>query len=316
MATAQSTAGSDWMKSQQQYWDSWFEQQRNAFGALGQATTGGHGPHGLWNDFFREWQGAISGGQQAPNADSFSQYFVKAGETYMNMLQQFYQGTGQAKPLDQMTQEWTDSLQKFFSGNLQPGNFQFGKDPLSALDPLGFFASMPGIGYTREKQEQMNHLYQQWAEYERKSRDYNAGMAKVGLEAVQKFQEYLANPPKDKEPLKSLKEVYTKWVDVCEEIYAAYAMTEEYTTLYGEVVNALMNFKKQQNKALDDMVEQFNLPTRQEVDSLHERLHALRRDNLQMKKDIAALQGGKKSPAPAKLVKIKPAKIAKKGKKK
>ena len=305
MATAQSAQGNDWIKSQQQYWDAWFEQQRNIFGNQWQtAANSGQGP---WADFFKEWQKAVSG-HAAPTSgtDAFQQYFTKAGETYMNMMQQFYQGTGQNKPVDQMTREWADSLQKFFAGNMA------GKDPLSAVDPLGFFASIPGIGYTREKQEQMNHLYQQWAEFERKARDYNAGMSKVGMEAVQKFQAYIANPPKDKEPLKSLKEVYTKWVDVCEEIYAKYAMSEEYTTLYGDVVNALMAFKKQQNKATDDLLDQLNMPTRVEVDSLHERLHALRRDNIQLKKDIAELKAALK-PAAAKTAQPK---AAQKGKKK
>ena len=197
------------------------------------------------------------------------------------MMQQFYQGTGQAKPLDQMTKEWADNMQKFFSGTMMTG-----KDPFAAMDPLNFFASIPGIGYTREKQEQLNHLYQQWTDYEAKSREYTSSLSKVGLEAVQKFQEYVANPPKDAAPLTSLKEVYAKWVDICEGIYAKYAMTEEYTTLYGEVVNALMTFKKQQNKITDEMMDQMNLPTRAEVDSLHERLHALRREVAALKASL------------------------------
>jgi hypothetical protein len=326
MANAQSAQSTDWLKSQQQYWDSWFEQQRKFFGGSAENAANSQEP---WTAFFKEWQNIVGGATAAPQTDAFQQYFAKAGESYTNMLQQFYQATGQAKPLDQMAQEWTENLQKFYANafqtNSQPFDFAKawnpgaagGKDFFSGIDPLGFFASMPGIGYTREKQEQLNHLYQQWAAYEEKSRAYNAGMAKVGMEAVQKFQAYLANPPKEAQPLKSLKEIYTKWVDVCEDIYARYAMTEEYTSLYGEVVNALMAFKKQQNKATDDMLDQFNLPTRVEVDSLHERLHALRRDNLQLKKDIAALKAALKPQTVVKSA-AKPVakKTAKKGKKK
>jgi polyhydroxyalkanoate synthesis regulator phasin len=318
MANTKSAQNNDWFRSSQQYWDTWFEAQRKTFG---EQPSGFQAP---WAEFFKEWQNTVSRTQSSNNTEQFQQYFAKAGETYLNMMQQFYQGTGQAKPLDQMAKEWTDGLQKFFSGAFQTNTQPFdpadiytkwtsgfqpqqAQDPFAAFDPLGFFASMPGIGYTREKQEKLNHLYQQWAEYESKSRAYNAGMAKVGMEAVQKFQEYLASPPKDAEPLKSLKEVYAKWVDVCEEIYARYAMTEEYTKLYGEVVNALMTFKKQQNKMTDDMMDQFNLPTRQEVDSLHERLHALRREVAELK---AALKPKPAAAAP------KAEKPAKKGKKK
>jgi hypothetical protein len=67
-------------------------------------------------------------------------------------------------------------------------------------------------------------------------------------------------------------------------------MTKEYTDLYGDVVNALMAFKQQFNKIVDDNVAELNLPTRKEIDSLHERAHALRRDNIVLKKEIEALK--------------------------
>jgi class III poly(R)-hydroxyalkanoic acid synthase PhaE subunit len=314
MSASSTQQSSDWFSSQQQYWDTWFEQQRKFFGAAGATSpsfgsaSGFQGPQEQWAELLKTWQSALAGNEKTTDTEVLQHYFTKAGETYLNMLQQFYQGTGQAKTLEQMTKEWTDNLQKFYTGTAQTG-----KDPFSALDPLNFFASFPGIGYTREKQEQLNHLYQQWSDYEVKAREYNASMAKVGLEAIQKFQEYVANPPKDAEPLTSLKEVYTKWVDICEGIYAEYAMTEEYTQLYGEVVNALMTFKKQQNKLIDDLVDQVNLPTRTEIDSLHQRVHALRREVAALR---AELKGAppKAAAKPAAKATAKPA--AKKGKKK
>lgn len=176
-----------------------------------------------------------------------------------------------------------------------------------SMDPFGFYASLPGIGYTREKQEELNKLYKSWTLFETEVRKYNAAMAQVGLEAIYKFQEYINNPPANDAGLKSLKEVYAKWVDVCEDVYAKYAMSEEYTRLYGEVVNALMAFKSQLGTITDQTVEQLNLPTRKEVDSLHERMHALRRENAELRKIVDEIRGVKtKRPAPK-------AKSAKKG---
>jgi len=315
MATASSAQQStDWLKNQQQYWDAWFEQQRKFFGAPGEAAPAS-GPQAQWAELLKTWQSALSGSTRTtPDLQGFQQYFTKAGETYLDMLQQFYRGTGEAKTIEQMSTEWLDNLRKFYSSVGQAGKTG-PKDPFAALDPLNFFASFPGIGYTREKQEQLNHLYQQWSDFEAKFREYSLSMAKVGLEAVQKFQEYILNPPAGAAPLTSLKEVYSKWVDVCEDIYAKYAMTEEYTTLYGEVVNALMTYRKQLNKIIDEMMDQFNLPTRAEVDSLHQRLHELRRE-------VAALKASaKQGAAPAKATTQAAAqaadiKSAKKGKKK
>lgn len=179
----------------------------------------------------------------------------------------------------------------------QPWNNVQGAGSFQNFDPFGFYASLPGIGYTREKQDAWNLLYKLYAEFEQQTRKYNAAMAQVGIEAVQKFQEYVANPPEGAAPLTSLKEVYAKWVDVCEDVYARYATSDEYTKLYGEVVNALMAFKGQMNTLTDDIADQFNLPTRSEVDSLHQRLHALRRDNIELRKAIDEIRGVK-SPKP------------------
>jgi len=315
MANASAQQNADWFGQQKQYWDSWFSQQRQFFGA---APDAAQNPYAT---LLQGWQDALSQGGTAPGGtDVFRQFFVRAGESYMNLLQQFSQGAAEAKPFEQLTQEWVENLKGFFTAAPQGSPFTQGfagafggKDPLSALDPFNFIASFPGIGYTREKQEQLNHLYQQWSNYEARAREYTASMSKVGLEALQKFQEYVSNPPEGAAPLKSLKEVYGKWVDICEDIYAKYAMTEEYTRLYGEVVNALMAFKKKQNEVLDDLIGQANLPTRAEVDSLHKRLHELKREVAALKSAKPAAKAAAPKTAPKAAVK-KPA--AKKGKKK
>ncbi|MDE1151567.1 MAG: poly(R)-hydroxyalkanoic acid synthase subunit PhaE [Micavibrio sp.] len=264
-------------------WASAFQSAGNPFGGFNpQAAFGGFGPQpfgfaGFGQQGFQQGFGAFGGFAPPPNfGTGFGQSF------------------GQGFNWGQPQQQWN------------PQAFQ-------NFDPFGFYASIPGIGYTREKQDELNHLYQRWVEFDGQTRKYNAAMAQVGLEALHKFQEYIANPPKDAESLKSLKEVYAKWVDVCEDVYAKYAMSDEYTKLYGEVVNALMQFKAQMNHITDEMAGQMNLPTRKEVDSLHQRVHALRRDNIALRKAVDELRGIKR---PATANATAPAKPAKKGGKK
>ena len=382
MAATKSAQGApDW----QQYWDNWFQGQRTV---LEQQLKSAADMQGQWSGLFKEWQNSL--GPSQPHAGAYQQFFAQAGQQYLDMMQQFYQASGQNKPVGEMTSEWLRGLQQFFltmlQSNTQPfdlnetykniteafqkgssawahafgqgGPFAAGWNPqgwngmqgqnfgaqnwgaqnwggnawntqgwgapglntsawnpqaaFQSFDPFGFYASLPGIGYTREKQESWNHLYKLWVAFNAEVRKYNGAMAQVGLEAVHKFQDYVANPPQGSEPLKSLKEIYGKWVDVCEEVYAKYAMSEEYTRVYGEVVNALMAYKGQANKLMDDLADQFNLPTRTEVDSLHERLHALRRDNIELRKAIDEIRGTKSKPRPTGAAQGKP-KSSKKG---
>lgn len=345
MASTQKTQNTDWFQAQQQYWDQWFKTQR---AAVEEQVKNSSKTQSQWTDFFQQWQETVSPGKGIPHASSYQSFFTNAGQQFLNMMQQFQQTTGQNKSPTDAAQEWTESLQKFFSGMFQTNTQPFdltdayksfntfgenmtkaaggwasalqsggpfaqgwnmngaqGAADFSQMDPFGLYASIPGIGYTREKQDAVNKLYKLWAQYETMNREYNAAMAKVGLEAVQKFQDYLANPPKDKEPITSLKGIYTKWVDVCEDVYAKYAMSQEYTKLYGEVVNALMAYKKQMNTIMDENLEQLNLPNRAEIDALHKSVHELKRENQQLRKDIQSLI---KKPAASK-------KPAKKGKK-
>lgn len=327
----QSQKQTDWFSTQQQYWDGWFQSQRKA---MEDSMKTFSGMQGQWNDFFKEWQNLTSVKSDQPNANMFQQMFAKTGENYIKMMEQFYQSTGQSKSPEDAAKDWIGTMQKFFEGMMQSNVKPFDpaaqwrgmmesmthggpafwmqsfKNPFmgekwdhqtaNLFDPFGFYASLPGIGYTREKQEHANKLYRLWVEYEGEMRKYNTEMTKVGMMALNKFQEYLSNPPADAVPLESLKSIYVKWVDISEEVFAKYAMSDDYTKLYGEVVNALMAFKKQLHAVQDDMVEQFNLPTRAEVDSLHLRVQELRRDNIRLQKAVDELlkkAGVEKQPA-------------------
>ncbi len=359
MAATKSAGAPDW----QQYWDNWFQGQRTL---LDQQVKSAADMQGQWANLFKEWQSGV--GPSQPHAGAYQQFFAQAGQQFLDMMQQFYNASGQNKSVNEMTSEWLRGLQQFFLGmlqsNTQPidlnetyknitdafmkggsawahafgqgGPFAQGWNPqgwngwqsqpgfganmwnaqgwgapglntqawnpqaaFQAFDPFGFYASLPGIGYTREKQDEWSHLYKLWVAFNAEVRKYNGAMAQVGLEAVHKFQDYVANPPAGSEPLKSLKEIYAKWVDICEDVYAKYAMSEEYTRLYGEVVNALMAYKGQANQLMDQLADQFNLPTRKEVDSLHQRLHALRRENIELRKAVDEIRGVKTKAKPA-----------------
>jgi len=294
VATKSKEQNNEWFNTQKQ----WSELFKNW-----QSPASPEAYQQQWLDMFSQWQNIISTSSlETSSAPAFQEQFTKAGEDFMEMMQGFYQGVGQAKTMEEMTEEWIEKMYNFFSGEINGEN-----NPMSNCNPMGLCTSIPGLGYNREKQDQTTDLYKKFMDYQKKSKIYDIKMAKVNMEALSKFQEYISNPPKDDAPLKSLKKVYGKWVDICEEVYAEYAMSEEYTKLYGETVNSLMAFKTKQNTMLDDMLEQMNMPTRKEVDTMHERMHKIRRENIELKKDIAEIKAslGLKKPKTKAKVKLK-----------
>lgn len=345
MSTAKSSSeNAEWFTQGKQYWDNWVETQRKSFDD--QAKT--FGPlQNNWSALFKNWQQMTSADTgTTPGAAAFGDMFTKTGGSFIGMLEQFYKSTNQQKSPEDAIKDWMSGMQRFFETALFAGqapqqdmqaqfknftdqfknpfinqsyDFQSFQKGAQSADPLGFYASIPGLGYNRETQEKHNKLYNLYVAYEAKMRAYNDEMSKVGLLALQRFGDYVQNPPSDAAPLGSLKQVYVKWVDICEDIYAKFAYSEQYATVYGEVVNALMAFKKQLHIITDDAAGQMNMPTRAEVDSLHERVHNLRRDNMKLRQAVdALLKAGKpvkNAGKPVKLAVVTPAPVAKKKKK-
>jgi len=80
------------------------------------------------------------------------------------------------------------------------------------------------------------------------------------------------------------------WVDGSEEAYAKFAMSDEYQVVYGDLVNALMRVRKDMNELVEHQYELMNIPTRSEVDTMQGRQQENRRENRQLRHEIAQLR--------------------------
>lgn len=163
-----------------------------------------------------------------------------------------------------------------------------------AFDPFDQLASLPGLGYLREKHEEFARLYKAWQAHEVAQQKYNAEMARIMLEALAQFEASLANPSATQKPFASLKDVYAHWVNISEDVYARFAASPAHTALYGEVVNTLSAVKREMTVVIDQWAAQMNLPTRAEVDSLHQRMHDMKRELRDMKRILAEKKGGRR----------------------
>ena len=330
----------DWLNAQQQFWDTWFTAAREGADKQMEQMLG---QRDQWGEFFNVWQTVMGGqGSQAPDVKAWQDMFASAARGYMGMLDAFSPQAAGAGGYDSAIDGWIRQMRGFLNSvhatGAHPTDFAtagriwasnaakmhelFGmtnpfaahfahahkgfQSAASGLDPFGFFAAMPAIGYTREKQEDLQTLMNLWSDYERKLGQYNAAMAEIGLKALEEFQSFLADPPKGTEPLTSIKDVFAKWVDISEAVYGDFAMTDVYTQLYGDVVNAMMSYRKQFSKMLSDVADSFDLPTRPEIDSLHCRVHDLRRENRQLRAELDEIRAqlgltaaGRKKAAPA-----------------
>lgn len=136
---------------------------------------------------------------------------------------------------------------------------------------------IPAIGYNRESQEKMQHALQLHLAHQHAVNRFSVAMSGLTSESMDRMLQKLIAMGEKGEKVTTLRGLYDLWVDSSEEVFARYAMTDEFARLYGEVVNTLMAFRLHAQKMVDDALSQMNLPTRRELDTQHERFQALRR---------------------------------------
>ncbi len=151
--------------------------------------------------------------------------------------------------------------------------------------------SVPALGLFRESQEEYQKLSQLIMDYQNALRAYKAAYATTTAKSLQAIQKRLkSKSDAGDESINSLRGMYDLWVEVFEESYAEFAMSEEYQQLYGDLVNTLMAVQKQGGKLTDAHYAKLNLPSRSEIDVVEKRVHEIRRDNFKLRATIADLQ--------------------------
>ena len=311
-----------WFKAQQQFVDAWSDMAQS--GAASKPPNQSE----LWAQSFDLWRKA-SGDQAQPDVQQALNKCFDMGKEYLAMAEQVSKGLSQgSQPLDAINQ-WMEqlkqSLQQFgtlpgFDGRgLDPFMQQWfspgqswqdmvanliPKDPSSmhmpgmnaaAFDPDGPIAAMgkilsaPSVGFFRESQEKQQRGMRLALEYQQASQLFNQAFLRVAMESIQGFQQRLQSLGADGFP-GSLRELYNLWVEISEEHYAGFAMSDEYQALYGDMVNRLMVLKKHQNEMTNDFMAALNLPGSREIDTMQKRLQQLRRENIELRKELGEIK--------------------------
>jgi class III poly(R)-hydroxyalkanoic acid synthase PhaE subunit len=318
-----------WFKAQQQFVDAWSDMAKSASGANDTSHAD------LWAQGFDLWRQSL-GGQKQPDIEQAMQKCMDIGREYFAMAEQVSKsladGSKPVEAVNQWMEQMKQALQQFsgmpgfdaanvsdfmkqwFSptrswqqmvSELTPMNqaawqlpgmntsvFNMGE----AIDPIGKILSAPGIGYFREPQEKQQRGMQLALEYNEANFKFNQAFLRVAIESIQGFQQRLMKLDVESTP-KSLRQLYDLWVEVSEEHYAEFAMSEEYQALYGDMVNRLMVMKKHYHEMTDDLLRSLNLPNTREVDTMQHRLQQLRRENIELRREIGEIKAMLKRPA-------------------
>jgi class III poly(R)-hydroxyalkanoic acid synthase PhaE subunit len=310
----------NWLSSQQRYWDAWSEMVQT-----GMSSSKNFSGTNMWTEGLDRWWKAVS--PQAPDpVNEMFQRVIDMGKNYLSMAEQALGATtGNAadkamdawfKAMTDGFQRWTQQLESGMDSAV-PDMFGIGKTSLDAWQRMvtGMTAGMPSsmsglempgvqgmqeqfkrmldtpaLGYLREYQERMQALSQKFLDYQEAMLAYKLAFAKMGQRSVQALQtRMLELSSKNEDSIKTLRGMYDLWVDVSEEIYSEFAMSDEYQVVYGDLVNALMKLRQGMNELAEQGYKAMHLPTRSDMDALQRRQQELRRENHALRRELKAL---------------------------
>jgi poly[(R)-3-hydroxyalkanoate] polymerase subunit PhaE len=187
----------------------------------------------------------------------------------------------------------------FSSASLFPGDFleRFKPESWTAVTDdlhrnLERFLSVPGLGYTREWQEQGQEFARLGLAYQRALQEYWALFQRLNLDAFDRLQRKLQELADSNRPITTLRGLYDVWVDASEAAYLDLVASDAYAETYGRLVNSLMALKGQSRRMIDEAVGAMGMPTRQGLDTLQRRHQELRREVAVVRARLADADAG------------------------
>jgi predicted flap endonuclease-1-like 5' DNA nuclease len=158
----------------------------------------------------------------------------------------------------------------------------------------------PALGQWREHQHHLQLIARLAIEYQEADLAYKLAFAKVGLHGLEELRKRLQKMSEAGESLENFRSLYDLWVEVNEQVYGEFALTDEYQVIYGDLTNTLMALRKEINVLNEKIHKAMNIPTRSEVNTINMRLQEQRRETRRLRAELDALR---KQLKPAKKVK-------------
>ena len=300
----------DWQALQKQYWSAWQDATRNATGAPDAATP--------WHEGLEQWSRLFANsGKQNETADRL----LGSAKAYVALMQSMLAASAGKDAGAGVQTAWTQAMRDglnvpgmdaLFANNpiaamLQglrgPGVQGFGELPQAFAPFLAqakregmSWLNAPAFGYAREHQERIQNAASAFVEFQDAVGRYNALMLKSSQRSFAIFEDKLTQRAEPGRQIDSLRGLYDLWVDAAEEAYAEIALSDEFRTVYGDVVNAQMRVRAHVQAEVERLGAELGMPTRSELNSVYKRLHGLRRKDSEariagLESELATLRG-------------------------
>ncbi|MCP5470688.1 MAG: hypothetical protein H7A18_01220 [Sinobacteraceae bacterium] len=154
----------------------------------------------------------------------------------------------------------------------------------------GNAAELPALGLTRERQESLQRiqsLSQQLLQTQAQLAQIWSGIIGDALKAL---GERVGRKLAAGETIDSSRTLYDLWVESAEEAYARTAFNPTYAKAQAELANTMAKLRIEQRVAIESVAKIYDLPTREELNTVHRRLRDLKAELRRVNAKLDATQ--------------------------
>ncbi len=201
--------------------------------------------------------------------------FIDAAERFAAATRSFHDGAAGGSAAA-AAQAFGNSLRDQFAGffKMSRGAQPWGTAPGGVADhPLP--AELPALGLTREHQERAQRAAQAWRGMDDAQRRLQRLWSDTLREAASAFVARLGAAQSAPLTPDALYRLYDDWIDCAEEAYARTAHSEVFCDALADFVNASSHWRRESNAGAEFWAKLLDLPTRNEINTLAQRLRAL-----------------------------------------
>ena len=157
---------------------------------------------------------------------------------------------------------------------------------------------LPSFGFARESEERKQEMALALLDFQTALAAYHGLLQKISQQSFGRFESKLAEREEPGRRLDSIRAVYDLWIDAAEETYAEVALSQEFREIYGKLVNRQMALRQRLQAEIERAGAEVGMPTRTELNSVHQRLHALRRQVRELEARLDSAAGASASAVP------------------
>ena len=168
--------------------------------------------------------------------------------------------------------------------------FELSKLYWDSLDrTAGKFLQSPGLGSTRELNEKFIKGFQAWQELREATAAYQAILAEASTRVLEQSLNEMASIAERGEPIQSVREWVLPLERVADPVLTEIFGSDEFVRTQGRLLNAAMSYWVHHREIVEQFLKAADIPTRSEIDEIHQTVYLQRKEIKTLKKTVAEL---------------------------